>query len=466
MANLVSSLARLAQQFNLAGSVPEIEIKHVAISSQFVSPGGLFIAAPGAKTHGLEYLPQAIDNGAVALLTDRAGDYPLPSLIHPNPREIAGLLAAAVYETKESALFGVTGTNGKTSTSYYLHRLLQASGNPAGLISSAEQIIGGVSQSAELTTPEAPRLHQLIAQMRGLGESSCAVEVSAQALVRHRVDGLRFRVAGFSNLSRDHLDDFGDMQTYLEAKAKLFTEEFAQLAVVNIEDPWGQALFDRISIPKLSLGPGCDYQFQFESGVLSVEGQQSVTIDFDGGPLMAKNLALAATMLLAGDIPLPKRLTIDPAVPGRLQLVSNLRPHVYVDYAHTPAGVAAAVKELSAKYPSLTVVLGASGNRDRGKRSEMAQACAAAAQLIVTDQHPRDENPADIRADLIRAATESGIPVVELSDPAQAIAHAIGQTDQNGAVLWCGPGHLKYREIAGQKIAFDAIAEARKAQRD
>lgn len=461
----MSSLGLLAAKFNLAGNADSsLQISEVALTSNFVAPGALFIAAPGAKRHGIEFLDQAVALGAIALLTDRPGDYPLPTLIHPDPRLVAGLIAAEVYSSSHSTLFGVTGTNGKTSTAYYLERLLCAAGHPAGLISSAEQIIGGEALSAELTTPEAPRLHQLLSQMRQQGENYCALEVSAQALVRNRVDGLRFKVAGFSNLSRDHLDDFGDMQNYLSAKSRLFTPELAEMAVVNLEDQWGRELFEKIRVPKLGIGPGYDFQYELTNGQLNLSGAGSASINFSGGKLMAKNLALAAAMVLAAEIEIPSEIEIAADVPGRLQRISELEPHVYVDYAHTPAGVSAVVNELVPKYERLIVVLGASGNRDRGKRAQMAQACAPAAMLIITDQHPRDEDPAEIRRDLATAAEAAAISHISVADPTEAIAHAISIANRGDAVLWCGPGHLKYREISGTKVAFDAVKTAREAQ--
>lgn len=459
------SLAELATKFALefeGQSNPAVT--GVAISSGFVEPGFLFVAAPGAKNHGLDFLDQAVANGAVAILTDRPGDYPLPTSYHPNPREVAGLIAAETFQSSASTLFGVTGTNGKTSTVTYLQRLLAASGLASGMISSAGQLVGSELRTAELTTPEAPRLHQLLAQMRSQGQFHSAVEVSAQALVRNRVDGLHFAVAGFSNLSRDHLDDFGSMEHYLEAKARLFEPELADAAVINIEDQWAEALFEKIEIPKFAIGAGRDFEFHFDEGLLRISGLKALELRFSGTALMAKNLALAATMLLAHGIEIPNNLAVDSSVPGRLQQVSEITPHVYVDYAHTPAGVAAAVGELAGKYQTLTLVLGASGNRDQGKREEMAQAAKPAALVVITDQHPRDEDPAEIRAALIRGAEAAGISYVEEPDPEQAIAQAIAATPASGAVLWCGPGHLTYREIRGQKVPFDAVSIVRKVQ--
>ena len=464
MVSPVPKLSVLASHLGLGTPSRDVEIDQVAIGSHFVTGSALFIAAPGARHHGIEYLESAIENGAAALLTDRPGDYPIPSLIHSNPRALAGEISRLVYSSQDSELFAVTGTNGKTSTSYYLRRLLGHAGIPAGLISSAGQLVGGQSLAAELTTPEAPRIHQLLSQMRSSGQGACAMEVSAQALIRNRVDGLRFAVAGFTNLSRDHLDDFGTMEAYLAAKAQLFDAARCDLAVINVEDVWGERLFEQIDVPKVGLGAGLGYEYRFTGDTLTISGQTTVSLGFSGTSLMAKNLALAATMLIAKGIDIPSGINVDPEVPGRLQLISDHRPHVYVDYAHTPAGVRAAVNELRAKYPSLTVVLGASGNRDVGKRPEMAQACADADLLVITDQHPRDEDPAQIRAVLLAAATQQGQALLELPDPEMAITQAIAKTATDGAILWCGPGHLKYREIAGQKVPFDAIETARGVQ--
>lgn len=463
----VSSLGSLASKFDcsLFGQ-SSIEPSSIAISSDFCERGSLFVAAPGAKNHGLDFLSAAIESGATALLTDRAGDYPIPALIHPQPRQIAGLVAKEIFQTPATGLFGVTGTNGKTSTVFYLQRLLSAAGKSTGLISSAAQIVGSEQTTSELTTPEAPRLHQLLSKMRGQGQMHAALEVSAQALVRNRVDGLKFEIAGFTNLSRDHLDDFGSMENYLAAKAKLFTFEFANQAVINVEDEYGLQLHKSIEIPKVGIGPKLDYQLSFTSTEITISGKASAKIGFTQGQLMSKNFGLAAVMLLEyglspSDLEAAAGL-IDQQIPGRLQRVSDKEPAVYVDYAHTPAGVGAAVKEVLARHGRLVVVLGASGNRDQGKRSEMALACAGAEKMVITDQHPRDEDPSAIRKTLLVAARELGNQVYEEADPATAIAKAISVAD-GAAVLWCGPGQLKYREIAGKKVEFDAIATARAA---
>lgn len=464
----MSSLAGLAQEFGCSLLAPsDAEIEGVALSSKFVEPGFLFIAAPGLKNHGLDFLDQAASNGAVAVLTDRPGNYYLPTMLCDDPRAIAGKISARVFETPTSGLFGVTGTNGKTSTAYYLYRLLNAMGESAGLISSASQIVGDQEQVSELTTPEAPRIHQLLAKMRRANQPKAALEVSAQALVRSRVEGLRFQVSGFSNLSRDHLDDFGNMENYLASKERLFTDEYSDMAVINVEDDWGLKLFKRIDIPKVGIGKGLDYELQIMANKLIVQGKQQLEAAVSAGPLMAKNLGLAAVMLLEYGY-LPEEIAsaiskIDQQVPGRLQLVSDAKPHVYVDYAHTPAGVQAAVKEIGSRYPTLTVVLGASGNRDKGKREEMGLACSGADRIFITDQHPRDEDPSAIRAQLLAAVKTLSAEVFEEADPEKAVIRAIEVTPTDGAVLWCGPGQLRYREIRGEKVPFHALEIARRA---
>lgn len=461
----MSNLGSLAKQFDcqLVGD-QQVQPTSIAISSHFCEPGSLFVAIQGEKRHGIEFLSDAISAGATSLLTDLEGNYSIPTLIHPQPRQVAGHMAKEIFQTPSHGLLGVTGTNGKTSTAFYLQRLLVAAGRASGLISSAAQIVGTTQTVSELTTPEAPRLHQLLSKMRRLGQHNAALEVSAQALVRNRVDGLRFDIAGFTNLSRDHLDDFGTMDNYLAAKARLFTSDYANLAVINVEDDFGQKLFQSIEIPKVGIGSGLDYQFDYNGEVISISGKLSASLAFGQGALMAKNFVLAVVMLLEYGIsvqPLEKAAgEIDQQIPGRLQRVSSLQPAVYVDYAHTPAGVKSAVQEILARHGRVVVVLGASGNRDQGKRSEMALACRGAERIVITDQHPRDEDPALIRQALLSAAKDLDSEVFEEPDPAQAIAKAVSLAD-GAAVLWCGPGQLKYREIQGKKVDFDAIAVAK-----
>lgn len=465
------AISALAREFNLSPTLVDAEISSVSLSSNSCQKGSLFVATKGLKTHGLDFLAEAVANGAVAVLSDQQVNASIPVLVHPDPKSIAGAISDMVYGTQESKmiLFGVTGTNGKTSTTNYLHQLLTALGVNAGMSASTSRIVGQEQLPAVLTSPEVTELHQLLSQMRDAGARHAAIEVSAQALIRHRIDAVKFQVVGFSNLSRDHLDDFSDMDDYLSAKAALFTHAHAQSGVVLVEDEYARKLYRESKIPVVGIGDGFEYQYQYQNGYLTLSGKAELAVDFPQGALMAKNLVLAVVMLLtAGFSASEVQAAASKAelyVPGRLELISSVRPHVYVDYAHTPAGVESAVREIKQRYSSLTLVLGASGNRDQGKRSEMGIAGARADLLIITDQHPRDEDPAVIRHALLQGALsqlEAG-RILEIPDPTLAIRRAVDESAPEAAVLWCGPGHLKYREVQGKKIPFDARAIARAA---
>lgn len=460
--------SEIAQKFNISRTGADVDITSVALASNLCRPGSLFIATQGLKHHGLDFLDQAISQGAVAVLADREVDG-IASLVHPDPKSIAGEISDLVYGTRASGmkLFGVTGTNGKTSTTNYLHQLLLGMGVSSGMSASTSRIVGTVELPAALTSPEVTELHDLLAQMRAVGAHHAAIEVSAQALIRNRVDGVQFEVVGFSNLSRDHLDDFSTMDEYLSAKAELFTTKYAKKGVVLVEDEYAKRLLDISEIPVVGIGDGLDYSYSYRDQQLMISGKQTLNVHFSQGGLMAKNLVLALVMFLEAGFSSKELETAANSselyVPGRLELVSESKPHVYVDYAHTPAGVESAVMEIKQRYPKLTLILGASGNRDQGKRTEMGIAGSKADLLIITDQHPRDEDPATIRHALIAGAStamDAG-RILEIPDPAQAIKKAVLETVENSAVLWCGPGHLTYREIAGKKVPFDARALAK-----
>jgi UDP-N-acetylmuramoyl-L-alanyl-D-glutamate--2,6-diaminopimelate ligase len=466
MATSMRTTRELSKRFSLEFfGADHVEVSAVAMNSKHVIPGSLFIAAQGANSHGLDHLEAAIAAGAVAVLSDRQEQLAVPNLYHPNPRVIAGSVSEAVFETSNSnmLLYAVTGTNGKTSTVFYLRELLNALGQSAGLISSAFSKVGASTYEAELTTPEAPRIHQLLQLMRLEGQASAAIEASAQGLTRARLQGLHFRIAGFTNLSRDHLDDYSDMSSYLDAKAKLFTAEFADRAVVFLSDDFARELFSRIEIPKVAIGQ--DYHFSYENSMLKISGKANLSAEIELPTLMARNLGLALVMLMEDSYSVEKLERalehINTSVPGRLERVSDSKPAVFVDYAHTPDAVGSATEELAARFEELTVVLAASGDRDAGKRPEMAKAARRHAdRIIVTDQHPRSEDPSVIRAQVI-AGLDGFSNYEEIADPTEAIRQAIKLTSAGGAVLWCGPGHLKYREVKGQKLPFDAVEIAR-----
>jgi UDP-N-acetylmuramoyl-L-alanyl-D-glutamate--2,6-diaminopimelate ligase len=474
---LLPEQAELVSKANLEKLV-DFEITHIAQNSSAIGPGGVFCALPGTKTSGLNFVEQAVAHGAVAVLIDQSlsplpenlAELPALLVLVPSLRHLLGDLAARVYGSPNGMqLFGVTGTNGKTSTVSYLQRLLSSVGTPSGLSASTERLVAGRVTQSTLTTPEVCELHQLLREMHAGGDTAAAIEVSAQALIRQRVDGLIFDVAGFTNLSRDHLDDFGSMDAYLAAKLELFRPARARKAVIFLADDFAREVTRRAEIPLTTIGEGGDWGYHFADGTLRLSRRDAeFTIHWSASELMARNFALAFVMLTVAGFD-PTELAevaakLDTVVAGRLELVASGEIDGYLDYAHTPEAISAALAAL-AHYPWVTIIFGASGNRDPGKRAEMAAAAASANYVVVTDQHPRDEDPALIRAELsqVLASLRNPEDFAELPDPELAANDAVLHTPPGGAVLWCGPGHLNYREVAGEKIPFAAGKILRKA---
>lgn len=469
---MVSS-QKLADEFGLELIGASLELHHVALHTDEIRPGSLYIAAQGARHHGIEFLEKAIKKGAITILTDaeHAQSLEIPCLIHPEPRKVAGVIAARIFgePAGRMQLFGVTGTNGKTSTASYLAKILELCSIPTGLSASTGRFLADEVLPSGLTSPEVTELHELLAKMLSQGLEAGVIEVSAQALVRNRIDAVMFRVVGFTNLSRDHLDDFESMENYLAAKSKLFTKTFASGGVVFVEDDYARMLAQNSSIPIATVGQvEADWIYSIsQDGLFKMEGVAGqLNLIFHHGELMAKNFALAIAMAAAGGVSLSRLQAalgdFDFQVPGRLERVSPVSPAVFIDYAHTPTGVQEAVLEIRNRFSYLTLILGASGNRDMGKRVEMGQAAKAVDLLVLTDQHPRDEDPARIRQALKKGALEflGEDQILEFADPREALIQALLKTPKTGAILWCGPGNLNYREISGEKVPFDARALA------
>ncbi|MWB98899.1 Mur ligase family protein [Agromyces seonyuensis] len=486
----------------LAAAVPAIQVRGdldttisgVAVSTKDLRPGELFVAIPGANRHGAEFAAAAAAAGAGAVLTDEAGfelasATGLPVLIVDSPRDRLGDVAAAVFGTDvhRPKLFAVTGTNGKTSVVHMIEAILRQLGIPSGLSSTAERHVRDLEVVSGLTTPEASELHALLALMNEAGVEAAAVEVSAQALSRHRVDGVVFDVVGFTNLSHDHLDDYGTMTAYLDAKRPLFTPQHGSRAVVSLDTPAGAELFATSGIPaeSISADPAAAADWLIE--VVSREpGRTGFRLSRSGqtvvessvpvlGDHMAANAGLAIAMLIAGGVDgagiaaaLGRDGGIRMYLPGRIEKVSDdASPGVYVDFGHSPDAFAKSLAAVRAVTPGKVVmVFGADGDRDKIKRPDMARAAVDGSDLlIVTDHHPRFEDPASIRATLVRAAREHkpGFPVLEVADPKQAIREAMRHVQPGDSILWAGPGHQNYRDIEGVKTPYSAKAEARAA---
>jgi len=493
------SLSGLVDDFELElrGDIDGLEVTGVSLSSRTVQPGDLYVGVPGQNSHGASFAEGAREAGAVAILTDAAGaviaaDSGLPVLVTPDARAALGSVAAWIYRTAENpaSLFAVTGTNGKTSVVYLLFAILNQLGIVAGLTSTAERRIGDLAVTSALTTPEASELHALLARMREAEVRAVAIEVSAQALSRHRIDGLVFDVAGFTNLSHDHLDDYEAMEDYFQAKFELFEPDRSRRAVVTVDSDWGRRIVHdcRIPVTTLTTRPDIDADwrmFVIEETALytqfALEGPEGRRLETRVpllGWYMAANAALAIVMLVESGYDLEAIAhTLDrdggiaAYIPGRAERISGDRgPLVYIDYGHTPDAFLNTLDAIRKTTDGrLIMVFGADGDRDTTKRADMGAIAARGADVVVvTDFHPRFEDPAAIRATLLEAA-RAAVPdgeFHEVPDPRAAFRTALALAKEGDVILYAGPGHEDYHEVAGVKIPYSARDDSRQALRD
>lgn len=493
------SLHGLAETFDLdvRGDIDDLEVTGAVLSSSAVRPGDLYVGVPGRNAHGASFAAAARDGGAVAVLTDPDGaelaaDAGLPILVTPDARAALGEVAAWIHRTAENpaTLFAVTGTNGKTSVVYLLYGILRQLGVVAGLTSTAERRIGDEAVTSSLTTPEASELHALLARMREADVRAVGIEVSAQALTRHRVDGLVFDVVGFTNLSHDHLDDYASMDVYFEAKRELFQPERSRRGVVTIDSDWGRRLVAESRIPVTTLSTDPDVDADWRLTVLEetathtafvLEGQGGRRLETQVpllGWYMAANAALAIVMLVESGYDLDQVAHvlerdggIHAYIPGRAERISGDRgPLVYIDYGHSPDAFLQTLRAIRRfTTGKVVMVFGADGDRDATKRAEMGAIAARGADVVViTDFHPRWEDPAAIRAALIAGAREA-VPdreIHEIADPRAAFRAAVALAGEGDAILYAGPGHEDYHEVKGVKIPYSARDDAKQALRE
>ncbi len=470
------------------GVVPDVPITGVTLRAQDSQPGDLFAALPGSSTHGACYLADALDRGVVAVFTDPEGLAQLaedvssvPVLVHPAPRNVLGDLAAMVYgrPSDRVTVIGITGTSGKTTTTYLVEAGLAAAGRTAGLIGTIGIRIDGTDIASALTTPEAPDLQAQLAVMAEGGVDTVVMEVSSHALAMNRVDGVRFAVGGFTNLSRDHLDFHASMNDYFEAKARLFdpaSPSHAQKAVICVDDDAGRAMARRAGDAVTVSAAGRTADWYVEDVVAVGAGRQEFTavdptgvhhrlaIPLPGGYNIDNCLVAVAILDNVGVSPEQAapglRVT---RVPGRLEQIDRGQDFLaLVDYAHKPGALHAVLTTLRRPESRLAVVFGAGGNRDPGKRAPMGKIAAELADLVVvTDDNPRDEDPAAIRREILAGADEAAgaAQVVEIGDRRAAIDHAVGWARQGDVVVIAGKGHETGQRAGGQVRPFDDRVE-------
>lgn len=463
----------------------DLMVTGVTLDSRAVRAGDLFAALPGHVRHGAEFASMAVDNGATAILTDSAGlarcaDLGVPVLVIEDPRAHLGGLAARVqgHPADELTMIGITGTNGKTTVTHLLDSALRTAGHRTGVIGTVGVSIAGESFPGSRTTPESTDLHELLTVMRAKEVDVVAMEVSSHAMSEHRVDGVSFDVVGFTNLTQDHLDYHGSMEQYFLAKAELFTSAHAKRAVIGIDDEWGTRLARECTIEAVTWsaeGNAADWSVTVSAmGIVITGPNESCQIEFHlPGAFNRANAVCAFAMLRSMGVPAAEiaRSWADVAVPGRMEDVSAGYPvRVLVDYAHTPDAVERALTAARGE-GRLLVVIGAGGDRDRGKRPEMgALAARLADDVWITDDNPRSEDPA-----AIRAAVREGVMTVpgdlradvrETGDRALAIHQAISVAQPGDVVAIVGKGHESGQEVAGVVSEFDDRVVARAALAD
>ncbi|WP_084956657.1 UDP-N-acetylmuramoyl-L-alanyl-D-glutamate--2,6-diaminopimelate ligase [Thermoactinospora rubra] len=472
---------------------PHAALTGVSIDSRQVQRGDLYVALPGATTHGALYCDEAMARGAVAILTDPTGHDAaartgLPVLVVPDPRAVLGQVASWVYgrPSHDIAVIGVTGTSGKSTSTFMLEAGLRAAGHVTGLIGGVEIHVADLVLAPRLTTPEASELHGLFALMRERGVTAAAMEVSSHALALGRVDGLFYDVALFTNLSQDHLDFHRDMEDYFAAKAKLFQPEFSRVGVTNVDDRYGRELLEVAKIPMTTVSaqgdPAADWRVAdlrlgADGSAFRVLGPGGVEADVQlslPGPFNVANALGAVVALVEAGVPLQTAvhgvggLT---GVPGRMERVTSPSDEfqAIVDYSHKPGAVESvltALRQVTAG--RLIVVLGCGGDRDAGKRPLMGEAAARLADVaIFTSDNPRSEDPLAILVAMmdgaLRVPREERAHVVVEPDRRAAIGLAIAGAGRGDVVVVAGKGHEQGQYVSGEVIPFDdrqVVAEA------
>ena len=481
----IESVADIANA-TLTGDIATV-VTGLSLSSKDVQEGDLFIALPGENAHGADFAADAIARGAVAVLTDLIGStkiHGVPVIISDNPRRAAGVISAWFYSEPMRDLYsvGVTGTNGKTTVTTLLHQIMSAAGRESGLIGTVETRIGSETLSSKRTTPESSDLQALSAVMRERHMRNLVMEVSSHAIALERIRGSHFAVVGFTNLSQDHLDFHKTMQDYFAAKSKLFTFEFADLAVINIDDAYGLKLAAQTELPVMSVSrhdhsatwhyvsitpdySGAHVAIRGSGGIL-IEGK----VQLHGG-YNYDNLLMAVAIANESGIDPIDIAAILPHLTGAAGRMESVRLGqnftALVDYAHSPDAVARVLETAHEITDGRVIaVLGCGGDRDRAKRPLMGKALHDGADVaFFTSDNPRSEKPEEI---LIQMTLDLDIqePSAVIQDRSLAIKAAVNQAQEGDLVVILGKGHEKGQEVDGKIESFDDLVELARAIED
>jgi UDP-N-acetylmuramoyl-L-alanyl-D-glutamate--2,6-diaminopimelate ligase len=472
-----SSLAKSLMEFDSKIFNQQVVISGVSINAQKVVPGDLFIAFAGANTHGISYLEQAISNGAVAVLSDKKIEASIPSFIHPKPREIVGTISAWLYGHPFESLkaVGITGTNGKTTTANLVKQIWQLNSIKSGLIGTLGVEIADEKLESARTTPEADDLQAIAAAMVEQGCKNLVMEVSSHAIDQGRIKGAKYEVVAFSNLTQDHLDYHLSMENYFQAKANLFTTEYAKAAVINIDDSYGKKLSKQVKIPVVTVSRKESTADWYLAKAEIKNGLYQVEIKSKSGESLSENFALLGdynldNLLLAVAIVSSAGLSLDKiaptisklqSVPGRLESVNaGQKFTALVDYAHTPDAVERVIATVkSATSGKIIGVLGCGGDRDASKRSLMGHALFNGCDLaIFTSDNPRSESAEAILKQMTVGIDLGKKGLVEL-DRKSAINLAVENAQSGDVVLLMGKGHESGQEVNSVVTPFDDRVE-------
>ena len=433
---------------------PAVEVSAISFDSRAVQPGALHCCLPGGRQDGHRFAGDAVAAGAGSLLLQHDVDLPVTRVLVDDPRAAMAPVAAAFYghPSRALAVIGVTGTNGKTTTTHLVAHVLTAAGRRCSTLGT---LTGGFSTP---TTPEAPFLQWALATARARGDAAVAVEVSSHSLVRHRVDATAFAVAVFTGLSQDHLDEHGTMDAYFAAKSRLFTDHQVGHAVIAVDDPWGARLAmdveaaGRMRVTRVTLADWAD------AWPLPLPGDHNRR---NALCALAVGRALGVSPKAAVDA-----LAVAPQVPGRMEAVDAGQPFAaFVDYAHKPGALEAVLQAARGMGGRVIVVFGCGGDRDRSKRPQMGRLAAALADVaILTSDNPRSEDPMAIIGDVLGGIDGRGRAEVHVEpDRRRAIELGVRLARQGDVLLVAGKGHELDQEVGGRREPFDDRDEVRRA---
>ncbi len=462
--------------------IKEIEIEHiqgdsniritgVAYDSRKVKQGNLFVCIKGFKVDGHSYISQAIENGAVCIIVEQEiTSVSIPTIQVENSRYALAMISAALYEYPSSKLklIGVTGTNGKTTSTYLIKAMLELQGKKVGLIGTNQNMIGDQVLPTERTTPESLELQELFSEMVKQGVEMVVMEVSSHSLALNRVDGCQFDIGVFTNLTQDHLDFHGSMEKYLIAKTKLFQQ--CKIGIINVDDDSSEFILKNGTCKMISFGieNKADVRAKdidvSEKGVRfqveSMHGQEKIMLRIPGLFSVYNALgSIAACLELGLNLDqIQKGLAIAKGVPGRAQVVRTGKDYtIIIDYAHTPDGLENIIQTVKDFAKGRVVTLfGCGGDRDNGKRPIMGEVAGRISDFcIVTSDNPRTENPMQIINQILEGIKDTDCPYVMIENRYDAIEYALSNAQKDDVIILAGKGHETYQEINGLKYPFD-----------